>query len=50
MLKNKKSYTNENQIPEMNTNPEKWSLDFMRCIWNEPNDKWYSYSRSSASR
>ena len=31
-LKKKKSYTDENQIPEMNTNPEKWSLDFMRYI------------------
>ena len=34
----------------MNTNPEKWSVDFTRCVLNEPNYKWYSGSRSSASR
>ena len=31
-VKEKKSDTDANEIPDMNTNPEKWNLDFMRCI------------------
>ena len=38
-VKEKKSHTEENEIPELNANPEKWSLDFMRCVLNEPSYK-----------
>ena len=38
----KKSLTLQNQILEMNTYPKKWSLNFIRCVSNEPKCKWYS--------